>query len=315
MIIDAHAHIFSKVDGLIGKGTTESAPYGNLLVGGEKLIQLIPPLNVETTHPPEILLKNMDWAGVDKAVLLQGSFYGARNDEVRDACARYPDRFVGAAFLDPWESNARDEFDRLFDEERFPILKMEISLETGLGGLHPDLQLDDPDVDWLWDGLEQRGIVLTLDPGRVGGPSYQTAAMRDIIESHPELTVVLCHLGFPTREIIDRNDLEKQWEDFVSLGRLPNVWFDLSALPHRAEETYPFPTMGTWIRRAIELIGPDKVMWGTDVPGLYTAGTYQQLLSAYQELLSDLTASERSGIFGETALSVYPFQQCLESIP
>lgn len=308
MLIDAHAHIFSKVDGLIGRGATESAPYGAVLVGGRESVQLIPPLNPETTHPPEILLKNMDWAGVDKAVLLQGSFYGARNDEVRDACARYPDRLIGAAFLDPWESNARAEFSRLFDEEKFLILKMEISYEFGLGGLHPGLRLDDPDLQWLWDGLENRGVVLTLDPGRVGGPSYQTAAIRRIIETHPGMTVVLCHLGVPTRELDDRPDLQKEWEEFVMLGQLPNVWFDLSALPYCAEQIYPFPLIGSWMRRALELIGPGKMMWGTDVPGLYSAGTYQQLLSAYHEQLPDLAESVRAKIFGETARSVYPFQ-------
>lgn len=307
MIIDAHAHIFSRIDGLIGDGTTESAPYGAALIGGKELVQVLPPLNPETTHPPEMLLEGMAWAGVDKAVLLQGSFYGARNDEVREACAKYPDRLVGAAFLDPWESGAKDEFSKLFDEQKFPILKMEISHETGLGGLHPGFKLDDPDLHWLWDGLDERGVVLTLDPGKVGGRSYQTAAIHGIIESHPDMTFVLCHLGFPTRELDGNTVLQEQWEEFVKLGQLPNVWFDLSALPHRAEEIYPFPQLGAWLRRGLDLIGPEKMMWGTDVPGLFTAGNYQQLLSSYQEHLSHLSESEQAGVFGETAAKVYPF--------
>ena len=306
MIIDAHAHIFSRISGLIGDGPTESASYGAATIGGKERVQVLPPVHKETTFPPEALIHCMEWAGVEKAVLLQGSFYGARNDEVLAACEKYPDKFVGAAFLDPWESDARDEFARIFDEQRFPILKLEISHETGLGGLHPGFDLGDAGLQWLWDEAQKRGIVLTLDLGRVGGRSYQTAALRAIIESHPDSKFVLCHLGFPTCEIDENLELWKAWEEYVRLGELPNVWMDLSALPHRAEEIYPFPRMARWIRHGMELIGPGKMMWGTDVPGLFTAGSYQQLLSAYQNIFADLSDSERSGVFGETALKVYP---------
>ena len=116
MIIDAHAHIFSSVSGRVGRGAVTGLEFGRADIAGEE-IQLLPPYARATSFPPEALLANMDWAGVQRAVLLQGSFYGERNREVTDACARYPDRFVGAAFWDPWKDGARDEFERLFGDD------------------------------------------------------------------------------------------------------------------------------------------------------------------------------------------------------
>ena len=144
-----------------------------------------------------------------------------------------------------------------------------------------------------------------MDLGPVGGPSYQTDAVAGIADQHPSLRIVLCHLGFPTVAIDRDRALEKTWQQQVQLGKLPNVWFDLSALPHRAEQNYPFPRMKRWIEYALDQFGHKKLMWGTDAPGVTSAGTYPQLLSAYQELLADLTPDEQRCIYGETAFHVY----------
>lgn len=303
MIIDAHAHIFSSIDGLIGRGQVRGVDYGRVQIGTEEPFQLVPPYNRNTEFPPETLLANMDWAGVDKAVLLQGSFYGGRNDEVLAACRAFPDRFKGAAFFDPWTDDARAKFDRLFDPPSFPILKLELSDPTGLHGLHPGFQLDDPQLDWLWAELDRREINLTMDLGPVGGPSYQTTAVEKIASRHPNLPIVLCHLGFPA------SDMDAQliaiWQEQILLGRLSNVWFDLSALPHRAEQSYPYSKISEWIHRAIDLVGTEKLMWGTDAPGVTSVGTYPQLLTSYEQLLADLSETDRHRIFGETATAVY----------
>lgn len=307
MIVDTHAHIFNSVAGMNMSGPVESAGFGAVrLANGEK-IQVLPPTHAETTFPPEALVAGMDWAGVDKAVLLQNCFYGIRNKETLAACKTYADRLIGAALFDPWAENSRGQFTRLFDEDGFGILKLELSYDIGLTGFHPDATLDEPGLAWLWDELEARRLVVTLDLGPVGGPAYQTSALRKVIESHGNLKFVLCHLGFPSRAMSEQPALWTMWEEFVRLGELPNVWFDISALPHRAEEAYPFPHMEPWIRRAIELIGAKKLMWGTDAPGLFSAGHYQQLLTAYEVMLGDLPQIEREAIFGETALEVYPF--------
>lgn len=70
MLIDVHAHIFPEIQGLVAGGTTRGLGYGHVAVG-DKEIQMMPPLNERTESTHEMLIANMDWAGVDKAVLLQ----------------------------------------------------------------------------------------------------------------------------------------------------------------------------------------------------------------------------------------------------
>ena len=94
MIIDAHAHIMRAVKGMTASGPTRSLSWGKAR-WGEQTIQLLPPFNEETRYPAEALLAQMDWAGVERAVLLQGPFYGEANAYVASAVANWPDRFRG----------------------------------------------------------------------------------------------------------------------------------------------------------------------------------------------------------------------------
>ena len=67
MIVDVHSHIFPAVNGRIGTGPTRSLGYGRIQFG-DRETQLMPPYNDRTEYTPEMLVANMDWAGVDKVV-------------------------------------------------------------------------------------------------------------------------------------------------------------------------------------------------------------------------------------------------------
>jgi predicted TIM-barrel fold metal-dependent hydrolase len=263
----------------------------------------------QTTFPPEILLQCMDWAGIEKAVLLQGPFYGEQNAEVAEAVKNWPDRFVGAAFVDPWARDAQKLFFRAVEEEGFRVVKLELTVNTGLAGLHAGgLDLDDPRLAWFWKELDARRMVLTLDLGPVDGPCYQTCVLARLIQEFPNIKVVIAHLAQPASHVEQDPELWSLWEEQIQLGREPTVWFDLSALPDRVEnEEYPFPTVGRWIRRAVELIGAKKLMWGSDAPGLLAVGNYRQLLALMIEHLKFLSPTEQELILGKTAQHVYPF--------
>lgn len=305
MIVDAHAHIFDVVDGRTAGGATRSLDQGRIR-WGEQELQLTSPCAGPTTFTPEMLLAHMDSASVEKAVLLQGSFYGEKNAYVADAVRRWPDRFVGAAFVDPRGADPEAVFRRCFDHEGFRILKLELSVATGLVGLYPDLRVDGSELAWVWEEAERRGLVVTLDLGAVGSASYQTEAVRAVIERHPSLTVVVAHLAQPP---VGRwtEALDALWHAQVGLARFPNVWLDLSSLPAYAAvvEDYPFPTSLEYVRRAVELVGPDKLLWGTDAPGVLSAATYRQLLTWLIGRCDFLTEEELAAVTGKTAERVY----------
>lgn len=306
MLIDAHTHIFPVVQGRIGGGPTVSIGYGKIRVGADQTLRVLPPAAIETRFPPKVLLEYIDWASVDKAVLLQGTFYGECNQYAAEAIRRWPDRFLGAAFLDPWEPGARAMFDQAVDELGFRAIKLELSEAAGLSGLHPDLRLDDPQVAWLWDEMEERDLLLTLDLGAIGCRSYQTDAVRRMIETHPALRIVIAHLCQPNPRAEQDSALWALWREQVSLALHPGVWMDTAALPaYLQEEGYPYPSARRYLSMAIDIVGPDKILWGTDVPGLLTIATYRQLADLASEHLDFLSQPDRDKVLGLNALRVY----------
>jgi len=305
MIIDAHAHIMEAVNGQTGTGLTRSLNYG-IISWGQQEVRLLPPMPGKTSFPPEVLLENMDWAGVDKAVLLQGPFYGEANEYVALAVKRWPERFIGAAYVDPWMPDAATQFETVIASGGFRAVKLECSEATGLCGLYPEARLDAPELNWLWQALEQRGIVLTFDLGAVGSRSYQTGAVRVIAETYPRLKIVIAHLGQPTAQAEKDPALWAQWQAQIELGLLSNVWFDSAALiaylPH---EEYPYPTAARYLHLALERIGAARIMWGTDQPGTLTHLTYRQYAALAKKHLAFLSAQEQALVLGENALHVY----------
>jgi predicted TIM-barrel fold metal-dependent hydrolase len=306
MIIDAHAHIFPAVQGRIKGGETRSAGYGKIRVGTDQMLRVLPPTAIETVHPPEVLIEYMNWAGVDKTVLLQGTFYGACNRYAAEAIQRWPEQFMGAAFLDPWAPGARKMFDVAVGELGFQAIKLELSEAAGLSGIHPGLRLDDPEVTWLWEALEQHDYLLTLDLGAIGSISYQTAAVQNIIDQHPQIRIVIAHLCQPNPAAEQSEGLWKAWKEQISLAQHPNIWLDTAALPaYLTEEGYPFSSARRYLQMAVDLVGADKIMWGTDVPGLLTVATYRQLVALGWYHTNFLSPEDQAGIMGLNAWRVY----------
>jgi len=305
MIVDSHAHIFPAIEGRVAAGRVTGVACGRVSINGEE-VQALPPCLRRVEYTPEMLIAEMDWAGVEKAVLLQGPFYGACDQYVGEAVRRYPDRLSGAAYFDPWSAGSREALASPGALSGFRILKLEYSEATGLRGLHPEAELNAPDLGWLWDELERRGIVLVVDLGAVGGRSYQTKAVRAIAEEHLNMKVVVTHLGHPTPSVEADPVLWRSWVEQLDLGLLPNVWFDCASLPaYLPNEDYPYPTVARYLRLAIERVGPSKIMWGSDAPGLLLHATYRQLVRAAKLHTDFLPAEEQAMFLGGNAWQVY----------
>jgi hypothetical protein len=224
--------------------------------------------------------------------------------------ALYPDRFCGAAYFDPWAPGSRKVFDGISDRPLFRAIKLECSEATGLCGIHPAARLDDQNIAWFWNGLERQGLVLVIDLGAVGSKSYQTGAVRLIAEKHPKLKIIIAHLAQPNRKVEADKNLRSLWKRQIELGRLPNVWFDSASLPaYLAEEGYPYPSAERYFRMAIDWIGPAKVMWGSDLPGILIHATYLQLVELAGRHTRFLSSVEQKMVLGGNALKVYGFKE------
>ncbi len=284
---DAHAHVFATVCGRTRNGPTRSLTYGRIQHGNQ-VQQLLSPQNRETCYPVEMLIANMDLNGIERAMLLQGPFYGTTNAYQAEALRTYPDRLWGALYFDPW-ADAPAALQELVDTGLYRALKLECTEPTGLGGLHLGMDLGAPDLAWIWSLLQREGLTLTLDLGAPGSVSYQTAAVAGIAQQHPDLRILIAHLGQPNAACLVPGLQRDRWWQQLDLGLLPNVWFDCAALPaYFPEEEYPYPSAVTCMREALAHLGPKKMLWGTDQPGLLQHLSLRQLVQQAHHYATDL---------------------------
>ena len=145
-----------------------------------------------------------------------------------------------------------------------------------------------------------------LNLGAVASRSYQTDAVHVIANKHPNLRIIVAHLGQPNPMVETDPELWEIWLKQIDLGKLNNVWLDNAALPaYLSNEVYPYPSAARYIRIAIERIGPNKVMWGTDIPGLFSHLTYLQLVNLAKHHTKFLNQEEQAMVLGGNVIEIY----------
>ena len=68
--IDAHVHLWKKINGLVKSGRVYSIGNGKVNFGGE-VRQMMPPYMEDGANTVERLIANMDYAGVNGTVITQ----------------------------------------------------------------------------------------------------------------------------------------------------------------------------------------------------------------------------------------------------
>ena len=303
-IIDAHAHLFPR--SFAGTYDARSGvtvlPHGQVRKRDGEVVPIMPESYGDTGFPPEELLPMMDAAGVSQAVLLANSITDLELN-VR-AVKEHPGRFAAAMTL-PQGPEAPEKL-RAWHERGLTAVKFELS--EGLGytnpGWYPDFRLDDPAMEPVYALAGELGVTITVDPGPVGGRTYQAEALEEVTAAFPSTRFVVCHLGFP--DVPMEDELRRAlWHRMASLARRPNVWFDFAALTDFCREEAPaFPTPPKLVRAFLDEFGADKLLWGTDAPGALRAASYGRLLRLYAD--SPLfTAGEKALLLGENARRAY----------
>ena len=82
-----------------------------------------------------------------------------------------------------------------------------------------------------------------------------------------------------------------------SLADLPNVAVKISSLPKYLFGGLPQKVLAREVVAVLEAFGPARTFWGSDLTAL--AGSYQETLDFYRELLSAVDPRQRSQVLGE----------------
>ncbi|NLM10552.1 MAG: amidohydrolase [Clostridiaceae bacterium] len=298
-IIDAHVHVIQNIAGFGAKGELRAIGNGQAMWSTGDIINLIPPELGEDSVTYEAVVKFMDENNIEKAVLLQGSFYGFQNHYTYQAIQKYPERFTGAATYDPFCLERDAIRDNLFNKLGFKIVKFEVSTGSGLMSYHGKVDLSGDVMDEVFSDANERNLVFVIDIGRAESLSFQVDNLRKMISRYPDMKFVVCHLLAP------RPQDEAVMTEGIRKLNLPNVWFDLAAMPSNVRpEKYPYPTAQHFLKIAKGIVGADRLIFGSDVPSVLTRDSYSNLVNFI--MLSDLfPESEKEKIFYKNAEEVY----------
>ncbi|MFH1985655.1 MAG: amidohydrolase family protein [Pseudomonadota bacterium] len=273
MIIDIHVHAFPKdirenretyFDGEPAFRLLYDSPKSRLVSAGE-------------------IVAAMDAGGVDKSVIFgfpwrSDAFFRANNDYIIDAVSRYPDRLIGFCCLDPAHPGALGEVARCLDAGLSGVGELafyEGGIDEGcLAALDPVMALcAERDVPVMIHTNEPVGHAY---PGKTPNTLAQIDAL---LKRFAGNRIILAHWG---GGIFLYSLMKKEVRE-----TLKNTWFDTAASPYLYDMKI--------YRMAVDLLGPGKILLGTDFPLLAPARYFKEMTEA------GLTADEMAAVTGGNA--------------
>jgi L-fuconolactonase len=124
-----------------------------------------------------------------------------------------------------------------------------------------------------------------------------------VVESCPELALVIDHLAKPP---IAKNEIKEWSQALKPLASYPNIHCKLSGLVTEANWiSWQTSDLRPFVEFALESFGTARLMFGSDYPVCLLAASYDRVLESFQEILADLSDSEREKIFSKNATKFY----------
>ena len=147
---------------------------------------------------------------------------------------------------------------------------------------------------------KELGVILSVD---LAEGAIQVLEMEEIIQECPRLKIAVGHFGMVTLP---------DWKEQIKLARHPNVMIESGGITWLFnDEFYPFKGAIKAIREAAELVGMEKLMWGSDYPRTITAITYKM---SYDFVVKspELSEAEKTLFLGGNARKFYGFAELPE---
>lgn len=276
--------------------------------------QYFPPNMLGAEFTPFSLIGEMDYAGVDVAIIHTDPML-VRGSEYLSECVKlFPGRLFSMAPVDEW---------RIKNDSEVVIRELILAIKTH--GLHAIkinpftyMVSDEPwdDGFWrpFWEAATSLGVPVFFTLG--SGPGFRERSQTDEeqrqgylnelsiltrwMERYPDTVCSLTH-GFPWRLFVRDGKIvlpEEVWEPFQNNNCNMEVCF-----PIRIGDMFDFPYREVWptLEQMVERIGADHLMWGTDMPFQNRFCTYRQSRQWIEKYCKFLQSDDLSLIMGGTA--------------
>lgn len=133
-----------------------------------------------------------------------------------------------------------------------------------------------------------------------------------LAEQLPELPMVIDHLSKPHIRARTTDD----WlPHFRAAARHPNIYCKFSGMVTEADwRHWTADDLRPYVQTALDLFGPDRLMYGSDWPVCELAASYEDVFGALHDALGPVSESERAAIFGGTASRFYGLSSDLSQL-
>jgi predicted TIM-barrel fold metal-dependent hydrolase len=230
----------------------------------------------------------MDASHVDKTVIFgfpwQNSLlFKQQNDYVSEVVSRYPDRFIGLGCFDPFSDEAAEEARRCLNDGALSGIGELAFYQSGIE--NASLARLEPVME-ICSALDLPVLIHTNEPighAYPGKTPNTLAQIYQLIRAFPQNKIILAHWG---GGLFFFGLLKKEVKD-----SLKNVYFDTAASPYLYDVAV--------YRLAIELVGVEKILFGSDFPLLPPTRYFDEMK------IAGLSEDERQQICGLNAAALF----------
>lgn len=284
MIIDAHTHLWKKQNGRVDGRAVSALENGKSNFGGE-IRQMMPPYMLNGENNADMLISNMDYAGVNGAVITQEEIDGNQDKYLLCAKAQYPDRLKICSLY---------EEGKTFETKSFDGIKI-------CAGKLPTQDLTKHYK--VFEAADQNNMFISID---MADGDLQTASLLEMIQQFHDLRIAIGHFGMVTRN---------GWTEQIKLAQNKNVFIESGGITWLFNsEFYPFPSAVKAINEAAEICGFDKLMWGSDYPRTMVEITYKM---SYDFILksNEISNTDKEKFLYKNAKDFYGFNGFRKILP
>ena len=280
--------------------------------------QYFPPNLRNCEFTPHSAIAEMDYAGIDMALLHTDPMLGKESVYQAECVNLYPDRLLSMIPVDEWR--IKPEPDKVIEELVAAVKKHglhAVKFNPPLAYLSGPEPWDDGAYRPFWETASTLGVPVffTLGSGpreivrqlsKEGAKQGYLDELKILIrwmERYPEVLASLTH-GFPWRLFLEGNRIElpdEIWNPF----RNPNCHIEVS-FPVRLGDLfdYPYPEVRPALEAMIAHAGADHLLWGTDMPFQNRFCTYRQSRDYIEKYCRFLSKEELSMLMGGTAARI-----------
>ncbi|MBV9702626.1 MAG: amidohydrolase [Methylobacteriaceae bacterium] len=252
--------------------------------------------------PPELMLAQMAYAGVDHCVLQAGWGYGAMNDYNAFAQNQYPDKFTALLNVDEARAYTKEmleEFERAHRQLGLKGIYFALDAFARYGF---DISFDDAPMDAFWSEVNSSTLPVFIEANAIPDydrPSYLRNMLRlhGLMQRYANVRWVLV-MGPPV-QYFGRSGRWEFPEEVIAAYRHENMWLEIMfPITWGGEWDYPYPQAQELIRDMRDKFGAAKLIWGSDMPNVERFCTYRQSVDYVRRYCTFLTTGEKDAILG-----------------